>query len=353
MGCRGCRSSSAGWTDNEEDFRHGAFLMHQQNDSSCGSHCLRMLLSAHNDPAFRSPCQHEGPESGAGEVPKTMTQLVRDALKRKTKKSDWHHTCESCGAPWGRGGQSNVLMCTHCEAVVHPACLATWHNDQPGKGNDDTWTCPMCVRDIDEVLHASGCSECDEAGYITSDVKLGIGLLARLEAASSTASSPSPSSFSSSSSSPSSFRRVAASEMLRARLESFLDKQSKYHGHLIQDRNQAVFKETVLQNMGTSSFYLLVDYWAKLGIVKAGGAACCEGDSVGISAHGSMFVYKNPTKAEREAISLQYEGVGWSEFPKPPDEGGAAYCEEHAAAYCDDAKQDQFHTHQVCHRGDR
>ena len=46
--------------------------------------------------------------------------------------------------------------------------------------------------------------------------------------------------------------------------------------------------------MGSSSFYLLVDYWAKLGILKPGGAACCEGDSVGISAHGSMFVYSNP-----------------------------------------------------------
>ena len=48
-----------------------------------------------------------------------------------------------------------------------------------------------------------------------------------------------------------------------------------------------------------------------------------------------------------EAISLQYEGADWSEFPKPPDEGGGAYCEEHAAAYCDDAKQDQFHTKSV------
>ena len=104
----------------------------------------------------------------------------------------------------------------------------------------------MCVRDIDEVLYTSGCPECDEAGYITSDVNLGIDLLARLGALSSAASSPSPSSFSSSSSSPSSFRRVAASEMLRARLASFFEKGGKYHGHLIQDRNQAVFKDTVL-----------------------------------------------------------------------------------------------------------
>ena len=168
--------------DKEEEFRRSTYLTHLRNDSSCGLHCLRMPLSAHNNPAFRSPCQHEGPESGAGEVPRTMEQLVRDAHDRKTKKGDWHHTCESCGAPRGRGGQSNALMCTHCEAVVHPACLVIWHNDQPSKGNDGTWTCPMCVRDIDEVLHAPGCPECDEAGYITSDVARGIELLARPEA---------------------------------------------------------------------------------------------------------------------------------------------------------------------------
>ena len=52
-----------------------------------------------------------------------------------------------------------------------------------------------------------------------------------------------------------------------------------------------------------------------------------------------MFVYKNSTKAEREAISLQPKGVDWSEYPKPPDEGGGAFCEENAAANCDDAKQ--------------
>ena len=120
-----------------------------------------MPLSAHNNAAFRSPCQHEGPESGAGEVPRAIEQLVRDAHNRKTRKGNWHHTFESCGAPRGRGGQSNDLMRTHCEAVVHPTCLATWHNDQPSKGNDGTGTCPIFVRDM---LHAPSCPECEEAG---------------------------------------------------------------------------------------------------------------------------------------------------------------------------------------------
>ena len=47
--------------------------------------------------------------------------------------------------------------------------------------------------------------------------------------------------------------------MLRARLDTFIGNGSKYHEHLIQDRNQAAFKDTVLQNTGPSSFYLPVD----------------------------------------------------------------------------------------------
>mmetsp|Transcript_36418 Transcript_36418/g.72193 ORF Transcript_36418/g.72193 Transcript_36418/m.72193 type:complete len:623 (+) Transcript_36418:152-2020(+) len=64
-------------------------------------------------------------------------------------------------------------------------------------------------------------------------------------------------------------------------------------------------------------------------------------------AHGSMFVYKNPTTEEREEISKNHD-VDWSSYPKPPDQpGGLSFLEEHVSAYCDDAKQDQFHTKSV------
>jgi hypothetical protein len=63
--------------------------------------------------------------------------------------------------------------------------------------------------------------------------------------------------------------------MLAARLERCRNKRDKYVGHIVQDRNQACYKDLVLQHMGVYSFYLLVDYWAKIGINKAGGTACC------------------------------------------------------------------------------
>lgn len=136
------------------------------------------------------------------------------------------------------------------------------------------------------------------------------------------------------------------SEMLATRLVKFKDFQEQYRGHLVQDRNQSCFKDLVLTYMSIFAFYLLVDYWAKIGIVKPGGTACCEGDSVGLSAHGSMFVYRNPTTEDRRKISENNE-VEWSEFPIPPDKGGLSLIEEHVSAYCDDAKQDQFHTKSV------
>jgi len=116
-------------------------------------------------------------------------------------------------------------------------------------------------------------------------------------------------------------KTVEESEMLTARLELFRQKQQKYHAHLIQDCDQNCFKDLVLEHMSVNAFYILVDYWAKIRISKPSGVACCEGDSVGLSAHDSMFVYKNPTTEEREQISKNHV-VDWLSYPKPPDQGG-------------------------------
>ena len=135
--------------------------------------------------------------------------------------------------------------------------------------------------------------------------------------------------------------------MLRARLEAAEAKQEKYHAHLIRDRNQGCFKQLVLDELPLNSYYLLVDYWAKISVAQKGGTACCEGDSKGLSAHGSMFVYRNPTKEQREEISQVYQ-VDWSPFGAASDEaGGLEYFEEHFNVYCDDATQNAYHTHSV------
>jgi len=281
----------------------------------------------------------------------TMDELVKaDRSNRRHKADpalDWHDTCEVCGRadPDGDGKNKNLVLCSHCESVVHKDCIMRWHNDLPDtKGA--TYTCPVCTTDIYGVDHADDCDECNEGTAILDDVQLGIDLLAAKEEAAA-ARAPSSSSSSTSASRPDRNAKAAEvpqSVMLAARLERCRNKRDKYVGHLVQDRNQACYKDLVLKHMGVYSFYLLADYWTKIGISKAGGTACCEGDSVGLSAHGGMFVYRNPTTAERAEISREH-GVDWAQYPPPPDaEGGLAFLEEHMVAYCDDAKQDQFHT---------
>ena len=97
-----------------------------------------------------------------------------------------------------------------------------------------------------------------------------------------------------------------------------------------------------------TTFYVLVDYWAKIGIGKAGGPAVCEGDSVGLSAHGSMFVYRNPSRIERDEIDAKYGRIDWKLFgPASDEDDGLAYLEEHFNAFCDDAEQNNYHTKSV------
>ena len=143
-------------------------------------------------------------------------------------------------------------------------------------------------------------------------------------------------------------RPATASELLVARLELADGYQLDYHAHLIRDNNQACFKGLVMDTLPLDSFYLLVDYWANVGIAQAGGTACCEGSTMGLSAHGSMFVYRNPSLAERAEISKESPDVDWKKFGAASDEaGGKTYLEEHFNVYCDDAKQNSFHTKSV------
>ena len=336
--------------EKEEEFRRGPFLTHLKNQSNCGSHCLKLLLTTHNNPHFISECTHDPPPFGAAKKQQTFSEVILYMKKREPVPEDWHHTCEVCGAPKNDKGEDRLLMCTHCETVAHRTCVARWHNDLPGRNSG--WTCPICVRDIDSMLHTNSCAECNEGAAIGDDVQQVVELLARQESCGQNCSiSSRPSSSASSHSSSSKrvsrgARIVLPSEMLATRLVKFKDFQEQYRGHLVQDRNQSCFKDLVLTYMSIFAFYLLVDYWAKIGIVKPGGTACCEGDSVGLSAHGSMFVYRNPTTEDRRKISENNE-VDWSEFPIPPDKGGLSLIEEHVSAYCDDAKQDQFHTKSV------
>ena len=89
--------------------------------------------------------------------------------------------------------------------------------------------------------------------------------------------------------------RVATlSEMFQALLQNIEQRQAQYHGHLIRDKIQACFKGVMLEEMSLSSFYGLMDCWAKLTSQKSF-TATCGGNQVGISAHGMLLVCRNPS----------------------------------------------------------
>ena len=135
------------------------------------------------------------------------------------------------------------------------------------------------------------------------------------------------------------------SEILIARLEEFTSKQLKYFSHLIRDRNQGCFKDLALDTLTGTSFYVLMDYWAKIPVAKRS-TACCEGGQgqIGMSAHGAMMVYRNPSNAQRAQIDAVYGPVDWELFGPSPEDGGVSFFEEHFNFFCDDAKQGTFHT---------
>jgi hypothetical protein len=108
-------------------------------------------------------------------------------------------------------------------------------------------------------------------------------------------------------------KSATSSEMFMARLEMVAKKQQEYHAHLIRDGNQECLKNQnlVSENMPVD-FFLLVNYWSKISIGKAGGTATCKGDSKGLSAYGSMLVYRSPSTAERAITSLKLGALTWS-----------------------------------------
>jgi hypothetical protein len=156
-----------------------------------------------------------------------------------------------------------------------------------------------CVKDLDEVKHTSSRGECNKTVFILKDLKQSTELLAKLEAevaadevapaakrrrADLSPVPPGPAAVhptAAPAARPAAESKTAtSSKMLMAHHEMVADKQQEYYAHFIRDGNQECFKNLFSENMPVV-FLLLVDYWAKISIGKAGGPATCEGDSKG------------------------------------------------------------------------
>ena len=345
--------------DKEEEYRSTIYRTHLKNEDACASHCLTYLLSSANDRRFCKQCTHTRTDGTIGETPETWDAYHRrgghledkedpqeasgNKRQKKAKKpqgraavpQDWNDQCECCAGVAGKTEEIGVLYkCSYCNVVAHKQCIERTHNDLDGK---EDWTCWDCSRDLGALNHDSSCNQCNEHDDIANSVRRGIDVLKHFESIKSSSSNSGSNTSSSSSS------IVRESQMFEARMQEFEIKERKYHAHLIRDRNQECAKELAQETLTYDSFYVLMDYWAKINAQKSS-TAVCEGNQVGISAHGMMFVYPNPTVAERAEIDRKHGKIDWEKFGPAPEDGGTKLLEEHFNIFCDDAKQDAFHT---------
>lgn len=310
--------------DKQREFYSGPFVRHMKNTSGCGSHCLRCNLTSSNDERFAKPCDHERDDDVVVEPQETVEDAVKRLYKKKATRDNWNGSCEFCGDHGEDDESGNLYLCKFCNIVGHKKCIQRTCNDLPLKGGDK-WICIECTQQNDSVRHSSSCEECNEFGYIVDDVKLQLNLLEHLESHAEEVPS------------------IPLSPMFRARLDKINQKFFDFRAHKIRHRNQDCFKPLVLENLTLDSCYLLVDYWAKLK-AQDSSTETCGGGEAGISVHGLMFIYLNPSSIERKQISECFPEVDWDRFGPASDEGGDKFLNDYLNEFSDNSKQTAYHT---------
>lgn len=270
----------------DEKFVATEFFGHLKHEDGCGSHCLTHLLTTYNDPRFCKCCTHPRDDNVKPEVPETMDEYHQRVFNRKAKTdSDWNGECSICSEV---GRKERVQLCEYCNEVAHKSCIETNCRDLPPK--DTRWTCPTCVRDLCDQQHSSSCDQCNEFGYIMDDAHRMVRLLEFYEDPRQVAALTAPTTTMRINKKKTKAEEEAEEEvkkklhersaMLACRLRIIERNHNQYRAHKIRHRNQHGFKELCLNNMRTDSFYLLVDYWAKLQAQKTK-TKTCEGGEIG------------------------------------------------------------------------
>lgn len=135
--------------------------------------------------------------------------------------------------------------------------------------------------------------------------------------------------------------------VMLARLVVVAENLEAYAAHKVRTWWHEKYKEEKLKEMTWRQWFDLRDYWGKLKPSKFMNAVC-EQTQAGISVHGSMIIFRNPTKAQRSEVTAEYSDFeGWAEFPDAADDGGPEFLCVHMHVIADDAKQNSFHLQSV------
>ena len=206
------------------------------------------------------------------------------------------------------------------------------------------------MKDFDLTRHdVIGCAECSRRHYIVDDVRRGIEVLKALSLPAEGDLEPSTVEHAAT---------VPEHVSLSVELDDIEEKLGEYIAHLVRTKSQAGFKRAVMKHLKPEEFYVLVDYWAKLTPTKSMNATC-EGTQSGISCHGAMFIYRNPSMTRRKQLANDFGTVigeddasfseYWAGFPPPPEADGPEFVTEHFHALSNDSNQNHFHTMSVMH----
>ena len=185
------------------------------------------------------------------------------------------------------------------------------------------WTCPSCVLEHDALQHDERCLKCEQMNSLIADISA-ICELALHDAKKAGTSTDAP-------------------EWGIVAVKGVDDALQAYVAHLVRDVNQSTYQPWCFEQVEKHEHMCtdLMDYWAKQKEKKSKTATCEGVANIGVSCHGRMYTYKNPSTATR----AMHPGVPWaSSYPKPPEEGGPAMCREFRRSWSDSSHQTAFET---------
>ena len=303
--------------DAEERYRSGEFIFHLKEEDPCPRHCLRLLCSPFNEPDFRCDCHHPRADRAARHAPLTVDQ--QHPSRAADSANDWDGHCCVCFAD-AEDDSNRLVCCTFCRNVAHKKCIATaLGNDLPSDLVRDDWACPSCVLEHDVINHDARCLKCEQHDYLLIDLRD----MCELALFDSPAS-------------------VAAKWGL-----AVLDKEERdlaaYHAHLVRDATQDMFQPWCFEQVARrkDSYCDLYDYWAKQKHGKTKVATCEGMANKGVSVHGRMFTFANPSTETRAA----YPQIPWeTSYPNTVESGGPSMCREFHRSWSDGSRQTAYDT---------
>ena len=305
--------------DEEERYRAGEWLSHLKEEDSTPQHCLGLMIAPFNDMNFKCECEHPWHDNAAVAPPQTMVQQLGP---RAPRSDDWHDQCFVCFSNDDGDAEKreNIMCCSSCPLVAHKTCMATHgHGKDLPDSKESEWTCPTCVAKHDAVYHDTRCLKCERHEYIIDDLR------AMCELASHDSKDES-----------------ASARWGLACLDSVHRDLLAYHARLGRDTNQDMFQKSMFRTVEEHHEFVadLCDYWAKQGAKKSWVSTCEGMANKGVSCHGRMFTFGNPSQHIRD----DHPEVPWDKYPDPPERGGPALCREYRRAWSDSSTQNSTDT---------